>query len=72
MSIDDCDGSEASVVLLRYCEVSFISLRQEPLNLAYNDLVVVRVLATNKIGSGTYSDSNIEGVLIQTEPITPP
>jgi hypothetical protein len=32
----------------------------------------VRVLATNKIGSGAFSDFNTEGVLIQTEPVTPP
>lgn len=47
-------------------------LREFPLNLVQNDLVVVRVLATNKIGSGAFSDFNTEGVLIQTEPITPP
>jgi hypothetical protein len=68
----DCDGSEASILLLRYCDVSFTILREEPLNLVYNDLVVVKVLATNKVGSGTYCEPNIEGVLVQTEPITPP
>jgi len=67
-----CDGSDQAVVLLRYCDVSFQGLRGNPLNLLQNNLVVVRVLATNKIGSGAFSDFNTEGILIQTEPVTPP
>lgn len=59
-------------MLLRYCDVPFTVLRQAPLNLVYDDLVVIRVLATNKIGSGPQCEPNIIGVRIQTEPITPP
>jgi len=52
--------------------VPFTVLRQAPLNLVYDDLVVIKVLATNKIGSGPQCEPNIIGVRIQTEPVTPP
>ena len=50
----------------------FIVLRQAPLYLVFDDLIVVQILATNKIGSGPWCEPNIIGVRIQTEPIIPP
>ena len=67
-----CDGSATAVVASRKCDVPFIALRQAPLNLVFDDLIVVQILATNKIGSGPWCEPNIIGVRIQTEPIIPP
>lgn len=66
-----CDGSQSSIVLQRYCDIPLQTLRASPLNLIFNDLVVAKVYATNKIGSGLESDLNTDGVTVQTEPITP-
>lgn len=46
-------------------------LREAPLLLKFNDLVVVKVFASNIIGSGPESTTNTEGVKIQTEPLRP-
>ena len=67
-----CDGSDPAVVASRMCDVPFIAMRQAPLNLVFDDLIVVQILATNKIGSGPWCEPNIIGVRIQTEPIIPP
>lgn len=49
----------------------FSVLRQDPLNLVYNDLVQAQILAVNEIGIGPWNEANIVGVLIQTEPQQP-
>jgi hypothetical protein len=51
--------------------VPFSVLRQDPLNLVYNDLVQAQILAVNEIGIGPWNEANIVGVLIQTEPQQP-
>lgn len=65
---DYCDGSNPEVVSQLYCNVPFSVLREEPLNLEYDDLVQAQILAVNEIGSGPWCEANIVGVKIQTEP----
>ena len=69
--LDFCDGSNPQIVLQKYCDVPFTVLREQPLNLQYNQLVVVKISSTNKIGTGPFSALYWEGVRIQKEPDTP-
>ena len=66
-----CDGGYSTILLQRFCDIPFTVLRQEPLQLQFDDLIVVKVYATNVIGSGPASLINTEGVKIQTEPLNP-
>jgi len=44
--------------------VPFTVFREEPLLLEFNDLVIVKVYATNVIGSGPESATNNQGIVI--------
>ena len=50
------------------CAVPFTVLRDAPFNLAFQELVSVRVAAINFIGSSEYSQENTAGATIQTPP----
>jgi hypothetical protein len=58
-------------VLQLYCDVPFQAFRNSPFRLAYNDLIVVQIKASNVIGSSNFNDPNIAGIRVQTEPVTP-
>ena len=51
-----------------YCEVPVAVLRAPPYDLALQDLVVARVRATNELGPGPFSEANLAGALVETEP----
>ena len=59
-----CDGTQISILLQRYCDVPFTVLREAPISLGFNDLVQVKIYATNSIGDGPENSVNIEGVHI--------
>jgi hypothetical protein len=67
-----CNGSSLAVVTNSYCDVPFTVFRNGPLNYVYKTLIVAKVSATNIIGTGSSSEPNVEGVTIETEPVTPP
>lgn len=59
-----CNGSLASIVTNKYCDVPFTELRTAPHSLTYSSLVVVKVSALNKIGQGGYSEQNTAGITV--------
>jgi len=64
-----CDGSNATVVSLKKC-IEPMATFYDPLklNLAFQDLIKVKVLAINVNGPGSYSDSNTTGETVRTVP----
>lgn len=62
-----CNAASDPVVRERgYCPIPISVLRASPFSLAQGDLVVVRVSATNVVGTSAYSSSNptpVEGTL---------
>jgi hypothetical protein len=64
-----CDGVDASIVSARQCFVPLTTLRAPDFNLVYGDLVAVRARARNSLGFGQYSQPNVVGATIQTEPV---
>jgi hypothetical protein len=34
-------------------------------------LIVAKIAAINDIGTGPYSDENVDGIYVQTEPVAP-
>ena len=69
-----CDGSSATVISNRYCEIPLTELVDGSGNyaLVHNKLVAAEVLATNAFGSSSYSTYNTVGALIKTVPLKPP
>lgn len=49
----------------------FTVLRQAPLLLEFDELVIVKIYSTNSIGAGPECLPNTGGVKIQTEPVAP-
>jgi hypothetical protein len=64
-----CDGSLASVVAARSCQVAMASLRTAPYNLPFNELILATVSASNAAGPGLASLPNSGGAAVQTEPV---
>ena len=48
------------------------TLRASPYNLVLNSLVVAKITATNVHGTSPFSQPNTSGMIIKTEPLTPP
>lgn len=66
----NCNGVDPIIVQSRSCEIPINILREAPYLLDYPDLVLVKVRSMNINGWSEYSDSNIEGAMILTEPAT--
>ena len=65
-----CDGSDATVMSLLRCDIPVITvLRQAPYSLTQGQLVVAKVQAYNQRGWSDFSDPNVAGQLVQTEPL---
>jgi hypothetical protein len=65
-----CDGSDATIVAARQCDVPLPTLRAAPFSLVYDTLVQVRVQALNANGWGKLSQVNVAGARVQTPPAT--
>jgi hypothetical protein len=67
----NCDGSNATIVLNRWCVVP---MEKFTTTYAYilNDLLVATVQATNIEGSSVVSAENTSGILTRTIPSPPP
>jgi hypothetical protein len=53
-STASCDGSSSSVISSLSCFVPMSTLTAAPYSYAFDDLVLVRILATNNYGDGSY------------------
>ena len=70
-----CDGSKTAIVSLKYCVIPISSIIVSPWSLSEGNIIKVRVLAINRVGSSAYSTLNEEGAVVQGvphKPITPP
>lgn len=67
-----CDGANATVAAARQCYIPLTTLRAPVFNLGYGELVAARARARNSLGYGQYSQPNVIGALIQTEPTQVP
>lgn len=63
-----CNGSSEAIVTATACSIPFTVLRSTPYDLAFGDLVQVRVGATNSRGASEYSQENSSGAAIQVPP----
>lgn len=61
-----CNGT--AFLSTRVCDVPLTTLRAAPFNLALGDLVRVKARARNAVGVGPFSQANVDGATIQTEP----
>jgi hypothetical protein len=64
----ECDQSLVLSMQKLNCEATFTMMRQAPFFLELGDLIEVRAKATNNIGESAFSQINVEGSLIETEP----
>ena len=62
--LPDCLGDSYTILTQRYCEMSMSIFKEDPLNLDFKDLIVVRISATNQIGASTFSDGNTSGITV--------
>ena len=70
--LTDCDGSDGTIITNLYCIVPMTTLTSAPFTLSLDDLVEVRILATNSVGNGLVSDPNTSGALVRTVPSAMP
>jgi hypothetical protein len=64
----ECDETKQVVGDQMICYATFESLRSSPFLLEREELVEVRAKAQNAIGFGPYSQVNVAGSIIETEP----
>ena len=68
----NCDGSQDPVKSNAYCTIPLTHLQSNSFTgLGQGDRVVAKVKATNSFGTGTESDVNTSGALIETVPHKP-
>ena len=63
-----CSGSDSTIITTRSCDIPLDTLRNAPFSLVRGDLVQAKVRAANAQGFGPYSQVNVEGGLVETEP----
>lgn len=63
-----CDEDSANLLTDRKCSMTLTELRAAPFSLTYNQIVVARVKSENIYGVSDYSQPNILGATIRTEP----
>lgn len=66
-SDSSCNGAEAEVIAALECVVPMDTLT-ETFGLSFDDIVYVRVQATNAMGQGAWSQPNSDGALIRSRP----
>lgn len=64
----DCDGSDPAIRDARSCTIPMATLSSPDHSLPFDDLVYVRILATNTRGDGPLSDVNTDGARIRQAP----
>ena len=63
-----CDENAATILTGRLCTMTLIELRAAPFSLTFNKFVIARVKSTNQFGESDYSQTNVMGASIRTEP----
>lgn len=63
-----CTEDAATILANRLCTISMAELRAAPFSLTFNKVVVARVKSTNQFGTSDYSQPNILGANVKTEP----
>lgn len=63
-----CNGAVAPIKTQLYCFIPLTTLRIGPFSLIRKALVVAKARARNQFGIGEYSELNVSGALVQTEP----
>lgn len=64
-----CDGSNAQVIANLYCDIPMTVFRAAPYNLAKGTLIKVIARAYNLYQWGQYSQVNVIGATVETEPL---
>lgn len=67
---DYCDGSDATIVANRACDIPANILNESPYNLAWGSSVYAKITATNVKGTSTESNAG-NGAIILTKPDPP-
>jgi len=68
--LTSCDGSDPTIVTNRYCHIPMTTLTST-LGLVQGTTVQAKVAPINAIGTGTYSNPNSAGALIEVPPLKP-
>jgi len=63
-----CQESAATLLVTQTCTIPLTTLRSAPFSLSYNKLVVAIVNSQNMYGQSDYSQPNVHGATIRTEP----
>jgi hypothetical protein len=63
-----CDEDAATILSARLCTMTLVELRAFPFSLTFNKFVIARVKSENQFGESDYSQTNIMGATIRTEP----
>lgn len=63
-----CDEDADAILSARKCTISLTELRAAPFSLTYNQVIVARVRSVNMYGTSDYSQPNVLGATIRTEP----
>ena len=67
--LTDCDGSKPTVITNMYCDVPMTVLRAEPFSYRKGMLIRAIARAYNLFEWGQWSQPNVEGALLETEPV---
>lgn len=67
----NCDGSTATIMTNKYCDIPLTTLQANPFDLSQGDLVSVIANATNNYGTSTNSSASTTGAYIEVVPLQP-
>lgn len=64
-----CDGSDSQVIANMYCDIPMTTLRAAPYSLTKGMLIKVIARAYNLYQWGQFSQVNVDGATLETEPV---
>lgn len=67
--IQYCDGSDPQTIANMYCDIPMTVLRADPYKLSKGQLIIVVARAFNLYEWGQFSQVNVEGATLETEPV---
>lgn len=71
LELENCDGSNPTIVSQRYCNIPMTVFRAAPFNLARSAAINVTINAANLKGYNISNSSYGSGATVETEPNTP-
>ena len=63
-----CHEDATTILASQTCTISLLTLRAAPFSLTYNQVVIAIVNSQNVYGASDYSQPNVLGATIKTEP----